>query len=84
MNLLQRILYFPSQNFVHAEKRVNFVWKNSAFRQIIELLWKAAKVSTVVPWSSFMNAFSYVQAIQGILVYRKQVYFKLPSSPVQC
>ncbi len=27
---------------------------------------------------------SYVQAIQGILVYRKQVYFKLPSSPVQC
>jgi hypothetical protein len=38
----------------------------------------------VVPWNSFMNAFSYVQAIQGILVYRKQVYFKLPSSPVQC
>jgi hypothetical protein len=29
MNLLQRILYFPSQNFVHAEKRVNFVKKFS-------------------------------------------------------
>jgi hypothetical protein len=31
LNLLQGILYFPSQNFVHAEKRVHFVWKIQHF-----------------------------------------------------
>ncbi len=82
MNLLQRILYFPSQNFVHAEKRVNFVEKFSiSTNNIITVESCQGKYGGTL---DFIYEFSYVQAIQGILVYRKKVYFKLPSSPVQC